>query len=148
MVLPGWNVTEPLQVAGKFYIFVRAYRDADQQIKDFASSVNDFCASLKALDECLKNPDATPLDDNDHLKVASNGCQKCAESCQKFVKNFFNVNQLDPNQPDAPAGDDVSPRRRLNWMWKKDAATKLTQDMIRQINYINLHLNIAERQAR
>ncbi|MCJ1462259.1 hypothetical protein MMC07_000859 [Pseudocyphellaria aurata] len=148
MVLPGWNVTEPLQVAGKFYIFVRAYRDADEQIKNFASSVNDFCVALQALDKCLKSPHATPLDDNDPLKVASDGCQRCAESCQKFVKNFFSSNELDPNQPDAHAGDGLGPKRRLNWMWKKDAATKLTHEMSQQILYISLHLNIAEREDR
>lgn len=143
MIPPGWNVTEPLQIAGKFYIFVRAYRGADEEIKSFASQVNTFRAALKALDECLMNPDSTPLDDNDPLKVASDGCKRCAENCQKFIKNFFR--QFDPKQLDEPARDEVGPGQRLNWIWKKDAATKLELEMSQQVNYINLHLNIAER---
>lgn len=145
MVLPGWNVTEPLEAAWKFYTFVRDYKDADDQIKSFALEVETFHAALKALDACLEDPDAAPLDDNDALKVASDGCKRCAENCQNFVKNFFR--QVDAKKANAPARDGVGPGHRLNWMWKKDAAAKLAQEMHRQVNYINLHLNIAERQV-
>lgn len=145
MVLPGWNVTEPIQVAGKFYTFVQEYRGADKQIKSFASQVETFRAALKALDECLMNPDSTPLDDNHHLKIASDGCKHCAENCQKFINNFFR--QFDPKQLHAPPRDEVGPGHRLNWIWKKDAATKLEQEMSHQVDNINLHLNIAERQV-
>lgn len=141
MVLPGWNVTEPLEIAVKFYTFVRAYRDANDQIKTFASQVNSFCATLRDLDQCLNNPDATPLEDNDPLKLASDGCRLCAENCQTFLENFFK--QFDPPQPNVKAREEVG--RRLQWMWRKDEATILVAEMSRQISYIGLHLNIAER---
>lgn len=146
MVLPGWNVTEPLQVAVKFYLFVRAYRDADKQIKDFAIDVKKFCATVKALDECLMSPGSTPLDDDDALKVAADGCKRCAENCQKFINNFFK--QFDAKQLAAPAQDEVGRGHRLNWMWKKDEAAKLALTMNEQVNYLNLHLSIAERKDR
>lgn len=146
MVLPGWNVTEPLQVAWKFYNWVRNFRDADDEIKTFAVQVESFCDVLKALDECLKNPDSTPLHDDDPLKVASDGCKRCAEHCKKFVNHFFR--QFNGKIPDAPTRDDVGPSHRLNWMWKKDEATKLALEMNRQIHNINLHISIAERQVR
>ena len=145
MVLPGWNVTEPLQVAGKFYIFVQAYRGADEQIESFALHVQTFRTALEALDECLMNPDSTPLDNNDPLKLASDDCKRCAENCQRFINNFFR--QFDANQIDAPARGSVGPGHRLNWMWKKDEATKLALAMDQQVHYINFHLNVAERQV-
>ncbi|MCJ1427206.1 hypothetical protein MMC29_005109 [Sticta canariensis] len=146
MVLPGWNVTEPLEVAAKIYTIVRAYRDADGQIQSFASQVSIFCTTLRALDECLKNPDATPLDDNDPLKIASDGCRRCAENCQSFVEDFLKQNDLP--QPNAKARQEGGPGRRLQWIWRKDQATALAEEMGRQISYIGLNLNIAERKDR
>ena len=143
MVLPGWNVTEPLEIAVKFYTFVRAYRDADGQIQSFALQVSTFCATLRALDECLQDQDATPLDDNDPLKLAADGWRHCAKNCQSFVEDFFK--QFDPAQPNAKAREEGGPGRRLQWMWRKNDATKLAEEMNRQISYIGVHLNIAER---
>lgn len=145
MVLPGWNVSEPLQAAWKFYSFVRDYKDADDQIKRFALEVETFRTTLKALDACLENPNAAPLDDSDPLKVASDGCKDCAENCQNFVNNFFR--EFDAKRANAPARDGVGPVDRLNWMWKKGTAANLASEIHQQVNYINLHLNIAERQV-
>lgn len=143
MVLPEWNVTEPLEIAAKIYTIVRAYRDADGQIQSFASQVSTFCTTLRALDECLKNPDATPLDDDDPLKLASEGSRRCAENCQSFVEDFLKQNNLP--QPNAKAREEGGPGRRLQWMWRKDEAAALAAEMGRQISTITVHLNIAER---
>ena len=137
MVLPGWNISEPLQVAAKFCKFVREYRGAPKQIKKFASQVDDFCFALKALDSCLQNPSSIPPDKLKILRDASEGSSRlCAETCQKFVNGFFTSNN-------ASQCDEVGAGNRVNWIWKEKEAAELKQDMNSQVGLINLHLNLA-----
>ncbi len=136
MIPPGWNVTEPMHVAAKLYDFVQKYRGAPEQIRAFATQVNTFCSAMKAFESCLKSPDSIPQDDLETLTTVSNGCKRCADHCQAFLGTFFK--QLDDfSQEEVRAGD------RLNWIWKKDEAITLKQDMSEQVGIINLHLNIS-----
>lgn len=141
MVLPGWNVTEPLQVAARFCEFVQAYRGAPYQIRNFASEVDAFRVALKALESCLNNPASIPPNDLTILKNASEGrLRRCAEDCQKFVDGFF-------KSINAPARDEIGAGNRLNWIWKEKEAAALKQDMNSQVTYILLHLSVAQMQV-
>lgn len=132
MVLPGWNVTEPLQVAKEFCVFVRKFRGAPAEIKVFASKLDGFSSVLKQLDKRLHHPDSVPAEDYDGLKSAFIRCMHCAESCQNFI-NQFNQDVRVP----------VSAGHKLKWVWKKDQALALEQSMNSQISITTMHLGVA-----
>lgn len=135
MVLPGWNVSEPLQVAVRLCKFVQAYRDAPTQIQEFASQVSAFNAALKALERCLKNRATIPLDDLTIPKDTSGGLRHCAEKCDDFVNGFFKDN--------APLRDEIGAGGRLNWIWKDNDAAALKQAMNTWVGIINFHFGVA-----
>lgn len=132
MIPPGWNVTEPLQVAKEFVVFVREFRGAPQEIKVFASTLDGFSGALKQLDKRLRHPDLVPAEEYDGLKSAFIDCMHCAESCQNFI-NQFNQDVRVP----------VSAGHKLKWIWKKDQSLALERSMASKISIITMHLNVA-----
>ena len=130
MVLPGWNVTEPLQVAGEFYVFVRKFQAAPEKIKAFASLVENFSHILRSIDDCLQDPNPVPIGDYENLKLASVSFKKCAEECQNFIQQFFEENGYGTG-------------KKLKWIWKKEQASDLQTDMYQQIQIMSLYINIA-----
>ena len=137
MVLPGWNVTEPVQVALLFIDFIRKVRDVPTDIAAFATQVKTLRSALLGLDECLKNPSAHG-EDYDGLRSAAEDIERVAEDCQSFLEKFFEENyEKIPGQT-----DDIGFRTRLGWFWHKDKAKKLTEDISTQIALLNMRFNI------
>lgn len=130
MVLPGWNVTEPLQVAKEFYVFVRKFQAAPEKIKAFASQVENFSHILRSIDDCIQDPNPVPISDYENLKLAAVSFKKCAEDCQNFIEQFF-------EESGYRAG------RILRWIWKKEQASDLQTEMYQQIQIMSLYINIA-----
>lgn len=154
MVLPGWNVTEPLHVAARFAVFVQKYRGAPQQIKSFALEVEVFRGALKVFERCFKNPDSIPEEDLDSLKAISVDFQRCANDCQAFIGRFFDQFGTSAKE-DAGAGGRLNAQidrattqinraaAQVNWLWKTDEANALKHDMSRVVAIANLHLGVA-----
>lgn len=135
MAVPGWNVGELLHVAKAVYDYIQALRGASDEVKSFASKINTFCGALEELDKCLADPTTASAEDTKHLRDTLNGCWKCATECQKFIEQFKELNE--PIRGKMNAGDKVT------WVWKKDTAVKLRQEINSQIIDINLLLGIA-----
>lgn len=147
MVLPGWNVTEPLHVAAKFAVFVRKYRGAPQQIATFASQVEIFRGAFDVFERCFKDPDSIPEEDLDSLKAILDDFQRCANDCQAFIGRFFDQFGTSPNE-EAGAGGRLNAQinratAQVNWIWKNDEAVALKDDMNRVVAIATLHLNVA-----
>lgn len=147
MVLPGWNVTEPLHVAARFAVFVQKYRGAPQQIKMFASEVEVFRGAFKVFERCFKNPESIPVEDLDSLKAISDDFQRCANDCEAFIGRFFGQFATSARE-DAGAGGRLNAQinrasAQVNWLWKTDEADGLKHDMNRVVAIANLHLGVA-----
>ena len=135
IVPPGWNVTEPLHIAKKVYNYIQAIRGASVEVKSFASKLKTFCRALEALEECLASATIASVEGAEHLRNTLDGCWVCATDCQKFIEHFKNLNE--PVQGVSTTGD------KVNWVWKKDTAARLRQEIDSQIVDINLVMNIA-----
>jgi hypothetical protein len=135
MVLPGWNVTEPISAAVKFYKLVQKYRDAPQEIQDFASHVNGFRLVLEAFDCCRTHPESLDRDVRERLRIVSESCRQYAENCKAFVDRFLF------HYENAPHG--IHAANRLLWVWNKEKAINLGKQMQEQVNFINVHVSLA-----
>jgi hypothetical protein len=138
MVLPGWNVTEPITVAVKFCQLVQSYRDAPDEIQDFASHVNSFHSALELFDSCLKQPELIEAEHLQRLRTVLGTSLQCAENCKAFLDRFL-------DQYYSPeCTDGIRAADRLLWVWKKERAVELEANIQSQVNFINLQLNLAE----
>lgn len=146
MVLPGWNVTEPLHVALTFVSFVQKYRGAPQEIKTFASEVEVFRGALKAVERCFKNPDSIPEEDLENLKAALDDFQLCANKCQAFIERFYDQLGTSPNEEAGASGRLNAQINRaaalLKWLMRNDEAIALKYNMSRVVAIANLHLSV------
>lgn len=137
MVLPGWNVTEPISAAAKFYIFVRKYRDAPEEIQDFALQVDAFREVLQAFDSCRKHPESVDIQLRQRLDSVSESCRHCAENCKAFIDRFFNRYE-NATRAEIGAGN------KMLWVWNKEKALSLGSKMTERLTLINVHVNLAE----
>lgn len=135
MVLPGWNVTEPISAAVKFCQLVQKYRDAPEEIQDFASHVNDFRQVLEAFDCCRTHPEFVDGAVRERLRSVSESCRQCAENCKGFVDKFLF------HYENAP--DEIRAANRLLWVWNQDKAINLGKRIQEHVSFINVHVNLA-----
>lgn len=136
MVLPGWNVTEPISAAAKFCQLVQKYRDASQEIRDFASHVDAFRQALEIFDCCLRDPECVD-EVRWKLRSVSESCRQCAEHCKAFVDRFLTrYENATPNE--------IGAANKLLWVWNKEKAISLGEKIQRQLGLINVHVNLAE----
>lgn len=137
MVMPGWNVTEPISAAAKFYQFVQKYRDASQEIQEFASKVDAFRQVLEVFDCCLKYPESVDVEMRQWLRSVPESCRQCAENCKTFVDRFF-------NRYENATLTEIGAANKLLWVWNKEKAINLGAKIQEQLNLINVHVNLAE----
>ncbi len=135
MVLPGWNVSEPIHIAKKLYDYIQEVRGASDEARSFASKLKTYCVALEELEKCLTSPTAASTDDTNHLRTTLDGCQNCAIQCQRFIEQFKKLHEPIPGKYNAVD--------KVNWVFKKDTAIKLRHDIDSQISDINLLLGIA-----
>ena len=89
MVLPGWNVSEPIDLAHRLYQVVEALRSAPHDAKAFVSKINNFSASLRELQKIFESD--TPshsAQDLEHLRATVRQCQGCVKRCEEFSEGF------------------------------------------------------------
>ncbi len=89
MVLPGWNVSEPVELAFKLYGVVEALRSAPDNAKAFVSKINHFSGNLKELQMVLKsNMAAHSPQELERLRAIVVDCEACVKRCEEFSKDF------------------------------------------------------------
>jgi hypothetical protein len=138
MVVPGWNVTEPIQVAHKLLEFIQEYRGASDQVEAFALQIKTYCASLEDLDEHVKHVELSPTDNNTsrNLRETLGGFNLCAEHCRTFIKRFKSLEDEADRQR-------LSATVKLTWVLSKGRFQNLRHEIDSQATQINLLLNIA-----
>ena len=85
MVLPGWNVSEPIDLAHRLYQVVEALRSAPDSAKAFVSKIKNFRTNLGELQKILDSHDPQDLE---HLRVTVLECQACVKRCEEFSEGF------------------------------------------------------------
>ena len=89
MVLPGWNVSEPIDLAHRLYQVVEALRSAPDSAKAFVSKINSFSVNLRELQNILES-DARSRSSQDleHLRATVTECQAYVKRCEEFSEGF------------------------------------------------------------
>ena len=89
MVLPGWNVSEPIDLAYKLYQVVESLRSAPETAKAFVSKIDNFSANLKELQKIPESDTPThSAQDLEHLRDTVLKCQACVKRCEEFGEGF------------------------------------------------------------
>ena len=89
MVLPGWNVSEPIDLAYRLYQVVEALRSAPDSAKAFVSKINNFSANLRELQKILESDNPSHSAQNlERLRATVLECQACVKRCEDFSEGF------------------------------------------------------------
>lgn len=90
MVLPGWNISEPVDLAWKLYHVVESLKSAPEEAKAFVTKINAFTRSLNELQTTLNNDNTShaSAQDLDHLRLTLVECQVCVKRCEEFSQRF------------------------------------------------------------
>lgn len=137
MVLPGWNVSEPIQLAVKLYDVIDALKDAPEGARSFVSKVNGFRRLLEELGQTLKSdfPDHSTAKDLDHLHATLVECQDCVRRCQDFGDRFKSLTK-DGGGGIARVG------QAARYLWQDKKVARLRAEIDSQMNNIHLSLTI------
>ena len=137
MVLPGWNVSEPIELAFKLYKVIESLKSAPEEAKAFVSKINKFSRSLRELQKTIENDIATrsSAQDLDHLRETLEECQDCVKRCEEFGERFGNI-----------TGDGAASLRGAReatlFVWQDKKAARLRKEIDDQMNSIGLSLMI------
>lgn len=89
MVLPGWNVSEPIDLAHRLYQVIEALRSAPDSAKAFVSKITNFSANLSKLQKVLESDAAShSAQDLERLCATVLECQACVKRCEEFSEGF------------------------------------------------------------
>ena len=89
MVLPGWNVSEPIDLAHRLYQVVEALRSAPESAKAFVSKINNFSVNLGKLQKILESDiSSRSTQDFEHLRATVIECQAYVKRCEEFSEGF------------------------------------------------------------
>jgi len=137
MVLPGWNVSEPIQLAFKLGDVIKALKDAPDEAKAFLKKVNGFNRSLQSLQPVLKNhaQSSFSTQDFDNLQATLVDCQECVARCEQFSKSFKDLTG-DGKGAMASAG------QRVRLVWQEKKVAKLAAEIDDQMLAIQFCLTI------
>jgi hypothetical protein len=134
VIPPGWNVTEPIALAGKLFHVVQSFRSASEEARSFAFKVDTFRSNLNQLQKELENPSENVT----RLKPILVHCQNIVEKCEAFDKRFKELNKS--NLTIVAAG-----RLTSSWVWNKETAgtaTKLRHEIDSLTNDITVSISI------
>ncbi|KAG8533011.1 uncharacterized protein KY384_001793 [Bacidia gigantensis] len=139
MPAPGWNVTEPISLAYRLYRIAQQLQYAPESAKELKSKIEDFDSSLRSLQEVLDKLDGsseTSLSAHRLAQLRKEVVQgeKCIKRCEDFIADFPGITS-DGSKRAAGAGAAL-------WLWKKDRAEKLTEQMESHIRHISFILQI------
>lgn len=134
MVLPGWNVSEPIELAFKLYEVVECLRSAPESAKAFVSKIDSFKGNLRELQKILES-DITTQSAQDHLRTTVLECQACVERCEEYCKGFGKLTKDGRGRMDG-AG------QAARWTVQEKKVARLREEIDGRINSIGLTLAI------
>jgi hypothetical protein len=137
MVLPGWNVSEPVQLAVKLYEVIDDLKDAPEAARAFVSKVNGFRRLLEELGQTLRSDfsDRSSAKELDHLHATLIECQDCVRRCQEFGDRFKSLTR-DGGVSIARAG------QAAKYLWQDKKVARLRAEIDSQMNSIHLSLTV------
>lgn len=136
MVLPGWNVSEPIDLAHKLYEVVESLRSAPESAKAFVSKINNFRGNLKELQKILEsNINSQPTDDLEHLSATVVECEGCVSRCEEYSEGFRKLTK-DGRGSMEGAG------QAARWILQEKKVARLKEEIDGQMRNIGLTLTI------
>lgn len=136
MVLPGWNVSEPIDLAFKLYDVVESLRSAPQSAKAFVSKIKNFSSNLAELQKILEyDTGRQSAQDLEHLRVTVLECQACVKRCEEYSEKFGKLTSDGTGKMDG-AG------QAALWTLQKEKVARLRDEIDGQMNSIGLTLAI------
>ena len=136
VVLPGWNVTEPIGIAIKLYEIAEKLNHAPSSAKHFKSKIERLGATLSSLEKVILRISAAPLpaDNLAQLQKEVVGLQECIKHCEEFIATFVSLTGDGSKKSSAAA--------KARWVWDEKKGNEYSEQIESYIHYINLNLNI------
>ena len=136
MVLPGWNVSEPIDLAYKLYAVIERLRSAPDSAKAFVSKINNFGSNLKELQRLLESDTASHSpQDFDHLRATLLECQDCVKRCEEYSDRFRKLTKDGKSKLEG-AG------QAARWTLQEEKVARLKEEIDSQMSSIGLALTI------
>ena len=136
MVLPGWNVSEPIDLAVKLYHVVEALRSAPDSAKAFVIKINNFSSNLKELQRILDSDTSSPSpQDLEHLRALVLQCQSCVRRCEEYSEGFAKLTKDGGGKMDG-AG------QAARWTFQEKKAARLSKEIDDLVHAMSLTLTI------
>ncbi len=136
MVLPGWNVSEPIDLAIKLYEVVESLRSAPETAKAFVSKINTFRGNLEELQKILKSEiTSQPSQDLDHLSATILECEACVKRCEEYSEGFRKLTKDGRGKLEG-AG------QAARWTLQEKRVSRLREEIDSQMGSIGLTLAI------
>ncbi len=137
MVLPGWNVSEPVELAFKLFEVVEALKSAPEEAKAFRSKIDSFRRSLTELQKAFDHdvPSRSSAQDLDHLRETLLECQDCVKRCEEFGDKFGKIAK-------DGAASLKGAREATRFVWQDKKVARLRQEIDSQMSGIGLTLMI------
>ena len=138
MILPGWNVSEPIDLAWKLYDVIESFKSAPEDAKAFVSRVNKFSRALKELQKTINNDTAlrsSSAQDLDLLRATLVDCQDVVKRCEAFSEQFQKLVQ-------DGGGSIAGAQQATRWVWKDKKVARLNQEIDNQMVSISVTLMI------
>ena len=137
MVLPGWNVSEPIDLAIKLYDVVESLRSAPEAAKAFVSKINTFRGNLKELQKILQSEiTSRPSQDLDHLSATISECEACVKRCEEYSEGFKKLTKDGRGKMEG-AG------QAARWTWQeRSVVSRLEKEIDSRMSGIGLALLI------
>lgn len=136
MVLPGWNVSEPIDLAYKLYQVVESLRSAPESARAFVSKIKQFSGNLRELQKILESAAAPQAaQDLEYLRATALECQACVKRCEEYSESFKKLTKDGRGKMDG-AG------QAARWTLQKERVARLREEIDGQMNSIGLALAI------
>ena len=134
MVLPGWNVSEPIDLAYKLYEIVESLRSAPENAKAFISKTKSFEGNLDELDRVLGS-EIPSQSGQDLLRATVQECRTCIKRCENYSDGFSKLTKDGRGKIDGA-------RQAALWTLQEKKVTRLLDEINTRMSSIGLTLAI------
>ena len=136
MPLPGWNVSEPIDLAHKLYKVVESLRSAPDGAKAFISKIKSFKSNLDQLQEILESRAAShAAQDFKRLRATILECEACVKRCEEYGERFHKLTKDGGRKMDGMG-------QAARWALQKEKVARLREEIDGHMNSIGLTLTI------
>ena len=136
MVLPGWNISEPIELAYKLYNVIECLQSAPESAKAFLFKIKTFKGNLDELQRVLAtNIACYPAQDLKPLEATVLECQACVERCEEYSKGFGKLTKDEKGRMEGV-------RQAARWTMQQEKVARLRAEIDGQMSSIGLTLAI------